>query len=89
MGLEDTREKRETSKLTAVHLKELADAIQTGTVSRNSSKNALHEILKTGKTVSAVISELDLGNVSDETELLQIVEKIIADEPQAVGASKI
>ncbi len=88
MGLEDTREKRETSKLTAVHLKELADAIQTGTVSRNSSKNALHEILKTGKTVSAVISELDLGNVSDETELLKIVEKIIADEPQAVEQAK-
>ncbi|MDC6463517.1 Asp-tRNA(Asn)/Glu-tRNA(Gln) amidotransferase subunit GatB [Nitrosopumilus sp.] len=88
MGLEDTREKRETSKLTAVHLKELADAIQTGTVSRNSSKNALHEILKTGKSVSAVISELDLGNVSDETELLKIVEKIIADEPQAVEQAK-
>ena len=88
MGLEDTREKRETSKLTAVHLKELADAIQTGTVSRNSSKNALHEILKTGKSVSAVISELDLGNVSDETELSQIVEKIIADEPQAVEQAK-
>jgi aspartyl-tRNA(Asn)/glutamyl-tRNA(Gln) amidotransferase subunit B len=88
MGLEDTREKRETSKLTAVHLKELADAIQTGTVSRNSSKNALHEILKTGKTVSAVISELDLGNVSDESELLQIVEKVIANEPQAVEEAK-
>ncbi|MDB9721618.1 Asp-tRNA(Asn)/Glu-tRNA(Gln) amidotransferase subunit GatB [Nitrosopumilus sp.] len=88
MGLEDTREKRETSKLTAVHLKELADAIQTGTVSRNSSKNALHAILKTGKSVSAVISELDLGNVSDETELLKIVEKIIADEPQAVEQAK-
>ena len=88
MGLEDTREKRETSKLTAVHLKELADAIQTGTVSRNSSKNALHEILKTGKTVSAVILELDLGNVSDESELLKIVEKIITDEPQAVEQAK-
>ena len=88
MGLEDTREKRETSKLTAIHLKELADAIQTGIVSRNSSKNALHEILKTGKTVSAVISELDLGNVSDESELLQIVKKVIADEPQAVEEAK-
>ena len=88
MGLEDTREKRETSKLTAIHLKELADAIQTGIVSRNSSKNALHEILKTGKTVSAVILELDLGNVSDETELLKIVEKIITDEPQAVEQAK-
>ncbi len=88
MGLEDTREKRETSKLTAIHLKELADAIQTGIVSRNSSKNALHEILKTGKTVSAVILELDLGNVSDESELLKIVEKIITDETQAVEQAK-
>jgi aspartyl-tRNA(Asn)/glutamyl-tRNA(Gln) amidotransferase subunit B len=88
MGLEDTREKRESSKLTAIHLKELADAIKTGTVSRNSSKNALHEILKTGKNVSKVISELDLGNVSDESELLQIVEKVIADEPQAVEEAK-
>jgi len=75
MGLVDTREKRETSKLTAIHLKELADAIQNGTVSRNSSKNALHEILKTGKNVSQVISELDLGNVSDESELAGIIQE--------------
>ena len=88
MGLEDTREKREASKLTAIHLKELADAIKTGTVSRNSSKNALHEILKTGKNVSKVISELDLGNVSDESELLQIIDKIISEESQAVEQTK-
>ena len=49
MGLEDTREKREASKLTSIHLKDLADSIQTGKVSRNSSKNALHEILKQEK----------------------------------------
>ena len=88
MGLEDTRDKREASKLTAIHLKELADAIKTGTVSRNSSKNALHEILKTGKNVSKVISELDLGNVSDESELLQIIDKIISEESQAVEQTK-
>jgi aspartyl-tRNA(Asn)/glutamyl-tRNA(Gln) amidotransferase subunit B len=88
MGLEDTRDKREASKLTAIHLKELADAIKTGTVSRNSSKNALHEILKTGKSVSQIISELDLGNVSDESELLQIIDKIISEESQAVEQTK-
>ena len=88
MGLEDTREKRESSKLTAIHLKELADAIQIGTVSRNSSKNALHEILKTGKNVSEIILELDLGNVSDESELLQIIDKIILDESEAVEQAK-
>ena len=42
MGLEDTREKREASKLTATHLRDLAYSIQTCKVSRNSSKNALH-----------------------------------------------
>jgi len=88
MGLEDTRDKREASKLTAIHLKELADAIKTGIVSRNSSKNALHEILKTGKNVSKVISELDLGNVSDESELLQIIDEIISEESQAVEQTK-
>ena len=88
MGLEDTREKREVSKLTPIHLMDLADSIQTGKVSRNSSKNALHEILKTGKSVSQIISELDLGNVSDESELLQIIDKIISEESQAVEQTK-
>ena len=88
MGLEDTREKREASKLTSIHLKDLADAIQTGKVSRNSSKNALHEILKTGKSVSQIISELDLGNVSDETELLKIIDTVISQESQAVEQAK-
>jgi aspartyl-tRNA(Asn)/glutamyl-tRNA(Gln) amidotransferase subunit B len=88
MGLMDTREKRETSKLTSVHLKELADSIQSGKVSRNSSKNALHEILKTGKDLSTVVAELDLGNVSDESELLEIVKQVISEEFQAVEQAK-
>ncbi len=88
MGLEDTREKRDASKLTSVHLKELADAIQSGKISRNSSKNALHEILKTGKDLSTVIADLDLGNVSDESELLEIVKQVISEEPQAVEQAR-
>jgi len=88
MGLVDTREKRKASKLTATHLKELSDSIQSGKISRNSSKNALHEILKTGKDVSQIISELDLGNVSDESELSEIIEQVISEEPQAVEQAK-
>jgi len=88
MGLIDTREKREASKFTSTHLRDLADAIQSGKVSRNSSKNALHEILKSGKSLSTVISDLDLGNVSDESELSGIITQIISEEPQAVEQSK-
>ncbi len=88
MGLVDTREKRESSKLTSKHLKELADSIKSGKVSRNSSKNALHEILKTGKELSVVITELDLGNVSNESELSEIITQVINEEPQAVEQTK-
>ncbi len=88
MGLVDTREKREKSKITAIHLKDLADSIQSGKISRNSAKNALYEIVKTGKNLSQVMSELDLGNVSDESELLGIIKAVISEEPKAVEEAK-
>ena len=88
MGLVDTREKREASKITAQHLKDLSDSIQSGKISRNSAKNALHEIVKTGKTLSIIIKELDLGNVSDESELINIVKQVISEELQAVKQAK-
>ncbi|ABX12764.1 Asp-tRNA(Asn)/Glu-tRNA(Gln) amidotransferase subunit GatB [Nitrosopumilus maritimus] len=88
MGLVDTREKREASKITATHLRDLADAIQTGKISRNSAKNALHEIVKSGKELSQVMSDLDLGNVSDESELLTVIKDVISEEPQAVEQAK-
>jgi aspartyl-tRNA(Asn)/glutamyl-tRNA(Gln) amidotransferase subunit B len=82
MGLVDTREKREESKLQPAHLNEL------GTLTRISAKNALYEIVKSGKELSKVVSELDLGNVSDSDELLKIIKQIISDEPQAVEQAK-
>ncbi len=88
MGLVDTREKRESSKLKSSHLQEIADSIQSGRITRNSAKNALYEIVKTGKKLSDIISEFDLGNVSDESELSQIIESVISEEPQAVEQAK-
>ncbi|MFQ5781575.1 MAG: Asp-tRNA(Asn)/Glu-tRNA(Gln) amidotransferase subunit GatB [Nitrosopumilus sp.] len=88
MGLVDTREKKESSKITAVHLRDLADFIQSGKISRNSAKNALYEIVKTGKDLSQIISELDLGNVSDESELIQVIQEVVSEESQAVEQAK-
>jgi aspartyl-tRNA(Asn)/glutamyl-tRNA(Gln) amidotransferase subunit B len=88
MGLVDTTEKRSNSKLKPNHLRDLADSIQSGKLTRTNAKNALYEIVKTGNELSQVISELDLGNVSDETELLKIIENVISEEPQAVEQAK-
>ena len=88
MGLVDTREKRESSKIKSFHLKEIADSIQSGKITRTSAKNALYEIVKTGKALSDIISELDLGNVSDEYEISKIIDSVISEEPQAVEQAK-
>ncbi len=88
MGLVDTREKREQSKLTPEHLKDLADYIQEGKLSRSSAKNALYEIVKSGKKLSQTITELDLGNLSNEDELLKIIKQVISEEPKAVEQTK-
>ncbi|MBS3922241.1 MAG: Asp-tRNA(Asn)/Glu-tRNA(Gln) amidotransferase subunit GatB [Nitrosarchaeum sp.] len=88
MGFVDTREKRDSSKLKPYHLKDIADSIQSGKIARNSAKNALYEIVKTGKDLSDIISKLELGNISDESELTLIIKSVISEEPQAVEQTK-
>jgi len=89
MGLVDTEEKREKSKLTPQHLTELVNAIENGKITRISAKNALFEIVKTGKSLSEVISELDLGHVFDESELTKIIDEVMSQEKKAVEEAKI
>ena len=88
MGLVDTKEKRKLSKLESAHLIDIVDAIQTGKITRISAKNALYEIVKSGKKLEQVISEMDLGNVSDKNELTVIIEQVVHEEPKAVEQAK-
>jgi aspartyl-tRNA(Asn)/glutamyl-tRNA(Gln) amidotransferase subunit B len=88
MGFVDTREKREKSKLTDFHLKDLADAILTNKITRNSAKTALQEIVNTGKPLSKIILEKDLGNVSDESSISSIIDKVLEEESAAANQIK-
>ncbi|HEX9845669.1 MAG TPA: Asp-tRNA(Asn)/Glu-tRNA(Gln) amidotransferase subunit GatB [Candidatus Nitrosotenuis sp.] len=88
MGFVDTKEKRKESKLTAKHLADLANAIIENKITRNSSKNVLQTIVKSGKSVSQLISELDLGHVSDEAELSKVIDEVIIEESKAVEEAK-
>ncbi len=88
MGLVDTKEKRENSKLTPQHLVELVNAIKTNKITRTAAKIALKEIVKSGKTLSDVISELDLVHVSDVSELTRIIDQVLSEEIIAVEQAK-
>ncbi|KAF6242713.1 Asp-tRNA(Asn)/Glu-tRNA(Gln) amidotransferase GatCAB subunit B [Nitrosopumilus sp. b1] len=87
MGLVDTREKREQSKLKPNHLKDLVSAIQANTITRTSAKTALQEMVKSGKSLDDIIKDLDLGK-SDQGELEKIVDEIISQESKAVEEAK-
>jgi len=88
MGLVDTKEKREASKLAPGHLADLIGAIKQNKISRNSAKNALYEIVKTGESLDEVINRLDLGSVYDSSELEKIVADVISEEPKAANEAK-
>ena len=88
MGFVDTKEKRVQSKLSSRHLSELAEAIISNKITRNSAKTALQEIVKTGKTLSEIISELDIGQVFDESSLLGVIDEVINEEANAVNEIK-
>lgn len=88
MGLVDTKEKRDASKLTASHLVDIVDAISTNKITRSSSKQALQEIVQTGKSLDQIIKDLDLGHVSDESELETIIDEVLSQESQAAIQAK-
>jgi len=88
MGLVDTREKREQSKLEPVHLSDLIECIKSNKITRTSAKSALEEIVKTGNTLTQVIEEFDLGHVSDKSTLEGIIDEVLKQETKAVEESK-
>ncbi|MFM7861146.1 MAG: Asp-tRNA(Asn)/Glu-tRNA(Gln) amidotransferase subunit GatB [Candidatus Nitrosotenuis sp.] len=88
MGLVDTREKREQSKLLPKHLSDLVSMISTGKITKSSAKGALQEIVKTGKSVFDIISSTGLSKISDESELGKIIDEIVSQESTAVQQAK-
>ena len=88
MGYADTREKKLELKITSKHLSELADSIMNNKLTRNSGKLALHEMMKTGKSLSDVISSLDLGHVSDAGSIEKIIDEVFQEEEKAVSEAR-
>lgn len=88
MGLIDTREKQGTSKLRAVHLVDLTDSIKQGIISRSAIKTALPEIVSSGDSIKNIIQKLDLGNVSDSSELSELISQVLSVEKKAIQEYK-
>ena len=63
-------------------------AINDKTLTRTSSKTALQEIVKSGKSVKELLTEMDLSQVSDSSEIENIIIQVFEEEKQAVLDAK-
>ncbi|KAF0189578.1 MAG: glutamyl-tRNA(Gln) and/or aspartyl-tRNA(Asn) amidotransferase B [Desulfobulbaceae bacterium] len=75
-------------KVTAEHLGALVTMVEAGTISGKIAKTVFLEMMASGKSPETVVQEKNLGQVSNEGELLTIVRQIIADNPGQVADFK-
>ena len=70
------------SKVTPAHMAELLGLLDDRTLSTPLAKEVLGEVIASGAAPSAVVAEKGLGQISDEGELIAIVERLLADNPE-------
>lgn len=69
------------SPMTPARLIELVKLVESGAVSNNIAKDILKEVMESGKDPGLIVQEKGLTQVSDESELVEIVRQVIAENP--------
>jgi aspartyl-tRNA(Asn)/glutamyl-tRNA(Gln) amidotransferase subunit B len=75
-------------EFTPAQLAEILQLIDNGTLSGKMAKEVVFTVLKTGKQVKDVIAESGLTQISDEGELIKIVQAVIKNNPKQVEEYK-
>ncbi|MCU0667507.1 MAG: Asp-tRNA(Asn)/Glu-tRNA(Gln) amidotransferase subunit GatB [Patescibacteria group bacterium] len=70
------------------HLSTLASMLDESKLSSTAAKDLLLPIIKQNKSPLELAKELNLIQVSDESELVMIIEKVISENPQAANDVK-
>jgi len=76
------------TKLTPESLHELLELIEKGTISNNIAKNIVMTLTKEGGSAKEIVEKQGLSVISDEGAIAEIVDKIIANNPNQVEQYK-
>ncbi|MDH4027286.1 MAG: Asp-tRNA(Asn)/Glu-tRNA(Gln) amidotransferase subunit GatB [Nitrospirota bacterium] len=74
--------------LRPAHLAAMLKLIDKGTISGKIAKSVFEEMYKTGKDAEEIVKEKGLVQVSDESEIEQIIDGILKDSPGEVARFK-
>lgn len=72
------------SKVTPEGLAKMLQLIEKGTISGKIAKTVFEDMFATGKDPEAIVAEKGLVQITDESEVLAIVKKVIEENPKVV-----
>ncbi len=72
------------SRVAAVQLAELIDLIARGTISGKQAKSVLEKAVETGEAPGMIVRREAISQLSDASELEQVVDDVLAENPKAV-----
>jgi aspartyl-tRNA(Asn)/glutamyl-tRNA(Gln) amidotransferase subunit B len=75
----------EDVKISPKHLAEMLGLVDNGTISGPAAKTVLEEMFHTGKGASEIITEKKLSQISDSSEIREVVKQVMASNTGAVA----
>ena len=75
-------------KISGKHLGEMIRLIDDGTISSKIAKQVFRDMMESGKDPDTIVKEKGLVQISDESAILEVVDKVIANNPQVVADYK-
>jgi aspartyl-tRNA(Asn)/glutamyl-tRNA(Gln) amidotransferase subunit B len=76
------------TKLTPENLAELISLIEKGTISNNIGKQIIIEMMKEGTKASAIVERKGLSQITDESAIKELVQKVVDSHQNEVEAYK-
>ena len=86
--LNEKQETIDSVSITPLHIAELADALESDTITSKQGKVVFEKMLVTKKLPSEIIKEEGMEQVNDTGAIEKIVESVLAANPQAVADFK-
>jgi aspartyl-tRNA(Asn)/glutamyl-tRNA(Gln) amidotransferase subunit B len=83
--LKETETGIEEVRIAPAALAELLTLAEKGTINQNTAKAVLGEMFKSGQAAAEIVAEKGLAQISDADELDQIVDQVIAANPEEVS----
>lgn len=88
LGFLNAHEKTLADAPSADHLAELLERIADGTISGNAGKEVLEDMVVSGKDAATIIADKGMAQISDDSALLEIIDRAIKENADAIESYK-